>query len=313
MGTASVAEGTRLYSVWEMCGHYVWFDVRSCQPAFDMLMRGEDIVRIAKFAKAGIASYILSETAVVKGRTEYETKRPPPSILSAYIGGDRRHPPMRLPAARQEGTDEKSFDDMFDRLLSRQDENRNPIGPEELTQTAEAIMLLVHNVQVLTSFSLSAIICYMAHEQEVQKKPLAELDTVANILEHPAGVTSSYCDTRTSRPSSTRVSSEGGYTGLGHAFPEDIRVTYSLHHSNEAERSALSVGIASTRITKIVLGKPTARELSNESYQGRMRVHVEIIRKASAESMSAEYKNQESTANTGKIDMNEIRSWYGQR
>ncbi|GBE90245.1 hypothetical protein SCP_1900940 [Sparassis crispa] len=60
---------------------------------------------------------------------------------------------QRLPAARQEGTDEKSFDDMFDRLLSRQDENRNPIGPEELTQTAEAITLLVHNVQVLTSLS----------------------------------------------------------------------------------------------------------------------------------------------------------------
>ncbi|GBE84398.1 Benzoate 4-monooxygenase [Sparassis crispa] len=294
-GSANNAKGTLGYSAWEVRGDYVWFDVRfwcnlftfdvigelAFGSSFGMLVRGEDTVRIAKSAKAGMASYALPEATVAKDRTEYEVKEVSAieilglrgqmagtvGVLPQYMRALMQRLPKynrgakalseltgmgadvvsrRLAAARQEGADEKSFDDMFDRLLNGRDENGDPMGPEELT--AEAITLLVAGSDT-TSNSLSAIIYYLARDQEAQKKLQAELDAVANndssILPFEDIKSLPYLEAvineglrlfTTLGFGLPRVVPKGGLTVLGHTFPGGTEIsvpTYSLHHSNE--------------------------------------------------------------------------------
>ncbi|KAL6303363.1 cytochrome P450 monooxygenase [Sparassis latifolia] len=220
-----VKAGTLGSSTWEVHDGYVWFDVRfwcnlftfdvigelAFGSPFDMLLRGEDTAKIAKSAKAGMASYGLTDAAkqpvaqyeveeiaaieLVTARTEFV---PALAVLPAYMREFMKRMPQyhrggkalgqmigmaadvvsrRLAAARDAENDAKIFDDMFGRLLNGRDENGNPMSPQELT--AEAITLLIAGSDT-TSNSMSAIIFYISRDQKVQKKLQAELDAAAS-------------------------------------------------------------------------------------------------------------------------------------
>ncbi|GBE86838.1 Benzoate 4-monooxygenase [Sparassis crispa] len=250
---------------------------------FGMLLRGQDTVRIAKSPAAGIASYALTDSAAKQPAAQYEVEEiaaielitartetnAVPAVLPVYMREFMRRMPQfrrstkslgqiigmaadvvsrRLAAARQEGNDEKIFDDMFGKLLNGRDENGNPMTPQELT--TETITLLIAGSDT-TSNSLSAMIFYIARDQKVQKKLQAELDAAASadttsILPFDDAKSLPYLEAvineglRLFSPVGLglgRVVPESGITVLGQTFLAGTEISvplYSVHHLEKA-------------------------------------------------------------------------------